>query len=134
MDAGVKPRHYPMVPIRMSRPARLVIAVVSACSLALALMGAARAACPAAGDAASIVVAPTPDDAGAHDCGPPAAPAPHPDDHSCTMVAACAGLPLALPAQPIGVATSTDHAVPHGGDLLRPRAVVRPPHAPPPRA
>ena len=115
----------------MRRTLRMVLASLSAVSLAFATLTAAGYDCSEM--AASIGMAMGSVDAAAHDCGDPEPTAPASEHHDCKMLTSCANASLSAPL--LAVAESRRPQMsPDVRDDAPPSDVLRAPVAPPPRA
>lgn len=115
----------------MRRPLRKLLSLLTAASLAIAMLSAAARECPEMPAAGSVGSAGATD--GAHDCGDQEPVTPAPGHHECRMLAPCASVALAT-----SVDVSIDERIPVVRPLAlndaRPSDVIPSLVAPPPRA
>lgn len=113
------------------RPLRKLFSLLTAASLAIAMLSAATSECPEMPTAASVGSAAATD--GAHDCGDQEPVTPAPGHHECRMLAPCASVALAT-----SMSVSIDERIPAARPVAlndaRPSDVIPSLVAPPPRA
>ena len=124
---------YPL----MRRTLRIVLASLSAVSLAFAMLAASGYDCSemaaSADMATSADMAAGPVDGAAHDCGDPAPTAPASGHHDCKMLTSCATASLSATGLTV-VGLRPAQLSPDVRDDALPSDVLRAPVAPPPRA
>lgn len=115
----------------MRPPLRKLLSLVTASSLAMAMLTAATSDCAEMATSTSVASGQAADDM--HDCGDPAPAAPVPSHHDCRMMASCASVALSARLS-VDIGRPVPPVRPVALDDARPRDVVPALVAPPPRA